>query len=113
MKNLPLDLLIGGISNYNSPDMTLMDNLFNKETVKRCIIPFEMQNYTKYLESLVDCKLSLNGYTKKLIMALKELANMVYPLVGQNLYNPGQTKYKSNFSSEMNTTLNKMKKNYK
>ena len=112
MKNLPLKLLIAGISKYNSPDMTLMDELFNKDTINYCTIPFEMQNYSKYLEGLVDCSLSLNGYTKQLISALKGLADMVYPLGGRTTYTPRTSGYNSNFSSEVNTTLDRMKKNY-
>ena len=112
LKNLPIKLLIGGISKYNSPDMTLMDELFNKETIKYCTIPFEMQNYSKYLEGLVECSLSLNGYSKQLIAALKELANMVYPLIGGASYSPRTSGYNNNFSSDVNSTLNKMKKNY-
>ena len=112
MKNLPIKLLIAGISKYNSPDMTLMDELFNKDTISYCTIPFEMQNYSKYLEALVDCSLSLNGYTKQLISALKELADMVYPLMDKTSYGPRTSGYNNSFSSEINSTLNRMKKNY-
>ncbi|MBE5819944.1 MAG: hypothetical protein E7310_03935 [Clostridiales bacterium] len=112
MKNLPLKLLIAGISKYNSPDMTLMDELFNKDTINYCTVPFEMQNYSKYLEGLVECSLSLNGYTKQLISALRGLADMVYPLGGRTTYTPRTSGYNNNFSSEVNTTLDRMKKNY-
>lgn len=106
-------LLIGGMSSYNDPSMTLMTDLFNKDNVKYCKIPFEAQNYVRYLESLVNCDLSLRGYTKQFMQALAELAGMVYPLLGKNKYkSKKQKKNRMEFSSETQNTLDKMRKNY-
>lgn len=44
--------------------------------------------------------------------SLKELSNMVYPLINKPTYTPRGDKYKDNFTTEMNDTLNKMKNNY-
>lgn len=111
IRSLNIKTLIGGLAFYNDPSMSFMTELFNKDTVKYCVIPFEIQNYVKYLDSLVNCKITLNGYTKNLINSLKELANMVYPLVSQPTYSPRGDRYKEKFSNEMNDTLNKMKQN--
>ena len=59
----------------------------NKDNVKYCTIPFDENVYTKYLEGLVNCKISLNGYPKNFMGALKELGNMVYPLLNSK-YKP-------------------------
>ena len=112
IKSVPVKMLIGGISKYNDPSMTYMKDLFDKDKINYCIIPFELPNYIKYLDSLITCSITLNGYTKPFITALNELGNMVYPLIGKQTYSPRGDKYKDNFSSEMNDTLNKMKRKY-
>ena len=89
-----------------------MKELFNPERVPYCEIPFEVPNYIKYLDSMINCSISLNGYTKNLMMALKELAGMVYPLINRQTYSPRGNQYKDNFSSDVNSTLNKMKNKY-
>lgn len=113
--------IIGGMSFYNEPSMSFMTELFNRDSVRYCVIPFEEQTYSKYLEGLVNCKISLSGYSKIFMQALKELSNMVYPLVGgrttklskKNTYKPVNNSYKSaTFSQGMNDTLNQMKRNY-
>lgn len=113
IRSLNIKTLIGGMSCYNSPNMTYMTELFNKDNIRYCEIPFETQNYVKYLDSLVNCSISLNGYTKQFIMAIKELANMVYPLLGKQAYPTSYgNKERDPFSSQVNDTLNKMRKKY-
>lgn len=108
-------IIIGGMAYYNDPAMSFMTELFNKDAVPYCTIPFEEQAYSRYLEGLINCKISLSGYSKNFMQAFEKLANMVYPLIGNggtsnhggyNNYGNNQT---SNFSSGMNDTLNKMK----
>lgn len=108
IRNLNVKTLIGGMSCYNAPNMSYMTELFDKDNVRYCEIPFETQNYVKYLESLAICSISLNGYTKALLTSLKELANMVYPLVGKQAYSPMNGR-KDPFSKQTSNTLNKMK----
>ncbi len=112
IKSVSIKTLIGGISKYNDPSMSFMKDLFDKDKVPYCVIPFEVQNYVKYLDALITCTISLNGYTKGFMSALKELCNMIYPLINRQTYSPRGDRYKSNFSNEMNDTLNKMKRKY-
>ena len=111
VRSLSIKTLIGGMSCYNAPSMTYMTELFNKDNIKYCEIPFEEQNYVKYLDSLVNCSISLNGYTKQFLVALKELTNMVYPLVNKSSIKDNRGS-RTPFSNEVNETLNKMKKRY-
>ena len=89
-----------------------------QEIVPYCTIPFDGQVYSKYLEGLVNCNISVNGYSKEVILALRKLANMVYPLISNNYgnakyNNPKYNKYSTNtFSDNMTSTLDKMKRNY-
>ncbi len=106
--------IIGGMAFYNDPAMSFMTELFNKDTVQYCTIPFDEQAYSKYLEGLINCEITLNGYSKNFIAMLEKLGEMVYPLINNsknnNKYNNYQTK--NNFSNDINNTLNKMKNNY-
>ena len=113
--------IIGGMAFYNDPAMSFMTELFNRETIQYCVIPFDGQVYAKYLEGLINCNITLNGYSKEFINSLNKLANMVYPVIGNSVNsnkakysNPKYNKYAegSTFSNDMNSTLDKMKRNY-
>ena len=105
--------IIGGMAYYNDPAMSFMTELFDKDNVKYCSIPFEEQTYSRYLEGLVNCEISINGYSKNFLASLDKLSNMVYPLLSNNANSGKLNSYNSNgFSSNMNNTLNKMKNNY-
>ena len=113
MSSLSDKVLIGGISSYNDPAMSYMTELFDKDKMTYCTIPFEIPNYIRYINGLVNCELSLKGYTKQLIYSLNELAGYVYPLINKETYSPmGNGKKKMQFSDATNNTLNKMKNNY-
>jgi hypothetical protein len=103
------------MSFYNDPSMSFMTELFNKDLVKACSIPFDESAYAKYLDAMVNCNVSINGYSKQFMSKLRNLGDMVYPLVGKSTYGgtASQTNYgKNNFSSTTNKTLNQMKKKY-
>ena len=123
LRKLNDKMIIGGISCYNDPASTYMNTLFDKDNVKYTTIPFEDQTYGRYLERLVDCEISLNGYSKIFLEALKKLGDMVYPLIASeksktkpttnyNDYSKKNTKTNYSFNSTMNATLNKMRKNF-
>ena len=117
VKSLTTKAIIGGMSFYNDPAMSFMTELFNKDMVKACSIPFEDNSYSKYLDSLVNCNVSLRGYSKAFINKLKNLGDMVYPLVSKSTYGGGKAEQQSlgkkkPFSNNVNNTLNKMKRNY-
>ena len=113
-KELNEDILVGGISIYNDAGMTVRKELFNRRTVKRITIPFEVETYLRYLNGLVICDVSLKGYSKKLLQSLKQLATLVYSNSnsGQSgKYVPPSSK-NSTFSPSMNSTLEQMSKRY-
>ena len=104
--------IIGGMAYYNDPAMSFMTELFNKNTVRYITIPFNEEAYTKYLESVINCEISVKGYPKNIIQILNELANMVYPLVsGKSTYVPPRVE-NNGFTPSMNSTLNQMKNRY-
>ncbi len=112
VKGLSSKVLIGGMAFYNDPGMSFMTELFNKDEIKYKIIPFSEEVYSSYMEGIVNCKISTHGYPKNFVKALKDLGNMVYPLLN-NKYKPVENyKSKEGFSNNTNDTLNKMKNNY-
>ncbi len=110
------ETIIGGMAFYNDPAMSFMTELFDRDRVKYVSIPFEDETYIRYLEGIIECEISLKGYSKVFLQTLKELGNMVYPTVtavprNSRNYQPpsAQMNGGGNFSSNMNDTLNKMK----
>ncbi len=129
LKRLDEKLIIGGMSKYNEPSMTLQRDLFNAQTIKYVTIPFEMDTYARYLDSIAMCSLSLNGYSQNFLQALDELKNMVYPLISggnrsisqlnnteekHGLFGGKKNKQQgpqTQFSNNVNDTLNRMRTN--
>lgn len=104
--------IIGGMAYYNDPTMSFMTELFNKNTIKYITIPFNEDVYTKYLENVIECDMTLKGYPKNMVQIFNQLAHMVFPMVSGKLgYVPPKVE-KNAFSSSMNSTLDQMKKRY-
>ncbi len=104
--------IIDGMSMYNDPAMSFMTELFNKDTIKHITIPFNQEVYTRYLEGVINCEISIKGYPKNIMQALNELSSMVYPIVsGRGTYTPPKIE-KNGFTPSINATLNQMKNKY-
>lgn len=111
LRNANEKAIIGGMAYYNDPAMSFMTELFDRNMVKYFVIPFEAEIYSKYLEGLINCDISLKGYSKSFMQTLGQLGSNVYPLLSGKTKNKSvQTTY--GFSTNMNNTLNQMKKNY-
>lgn len=106
--------IIGGMAYYNDPSMSFMTELFDRNLIKYVSIPFEEETYIKYLENVIECNITLKGYTKVFVQTLRELANMVYSQATGTYRPPTAKGYKdkSTFSPDMTQTLNQMKNNY-
>ena len=104
--------IVGGMAFFNDPAMSYMTELFDRNIIKYISIPFDEEVYIKYLEGIIECNVSLKGYSKMFMQSLKELGNMVYPLVaGKSTYRPPSAK-NSGFTPSINNTLDQMKRNY-
>ena len=112
VRGLTAKTIIGGLAFYNDPAMSFMTELFNKDNVKYCTIPFEDEVYSRYLEGIMDCEVTINSYSKNFNMKLKELANMVYPMVGNKYKTMGEYSNNYKFSPNMNSTLEQMRNKY-
>ena len=104
--------IVGGMAYYNDPSMSFMTELFDRNSVRYISIPFELETYTRYLEGVIECDVSLKGYSKIFLKSLKELGDMLYSR-GGTYVPPTASGYgaQSNFSPNMNATLNQMRRN--
>lgn len=111
--------IVGGMSRYNNPEMSMMTELFDRDNIEAIEIPFDVEVYVKYLEGLAECSISTSKYPKDFQNMLNKLSNVIYPLLpgrkskGKNKnvdqYNNG---YNNGFSNNVNNTLNNMRKKY-
>lgn len=124
VRGLSTSAIIGGMSCYNDPEMSYMRNLFDKDRIPVITISYDADVQAKYLSGMVDCIVTINGYSKQFMIELKKLADMVYPLINSK----GKIDYTKNnkfaqqgndeeeqrsFSRSMSNTLDKMKKQFK
>lgn len=123
VRGLNEEMIVGGMSTYNDPEMSIQDRLFDMKTISKSVIPFDMDAYSIYLSGIANCEISTRGYNKVFVNCLNSLADQVYPLVsgGRNrrkglINNRVNKDYEQNvtrFSNDMSNTLNEMKKQYK
>ena len=117
VKGINAKNIVGGMSNYNDPEMSFMTELFNRNTIRvSAQIPFDEDVYIKYLSSLVECDIQINGYPKEFKQKLNNLAELIYPLLpgkkAEKRIKKSTNNYASSFSPGMNSTLDNMRKKY-
>ena len=119
VRGLTRKLMVGGLSTYNDPAMSIMTNLFDRNQVQVASIPFDQNVYSKYLENIVECKYDISGYPKKFVEALKILANMVYPLISRQRdvslsggVSVCSVTGSNPFTNEMSSTLEQMRRRF-
>lgn len=78
MKRLSAEIVIEGLTRYNEPTMTLQKELFNSKNVPAILIPFDMQAYTRYMDVIATCQMTLNGYPTVFLNSLDKLASIIY-----------------------------------
>ena len=125
VKGLNDTMIIGGMSTYNDPEMSIQDRLFNMKTIDKTIIPFDADAYSCYLSGIANCEINTRGYNKSFLSYLGSLADKVYPTIygnnskktksnkSYNNYNTTTEDNTTKFSNNVNETLNQMKKQYK
>lgn len=70
--------VVGGLSNYNDPEMSFVDQLLPSK-ISYAIIPYNLNNYSKYIDCLYRGKVSYKGFSADFMQAIEELATMIYP----------------------------------
>ena len=121
MRGITSKQIVGGMSRYNNPEMSMMTELFDRNAIVPIEIPFDTDVYARYLEGIADCSISVNKYPREFQNILNKLSNVIYPLLpakkskdkARKGYDyPGNGNYTNGFSNNVNNTLNNMRKKY-
>ena len=78
--------IMDALAFYNNPnpDMLVYDELLSKKT-KRFIIPFDEQNYLRYIENLYTSKMNFSGFSDEFKQAISIIIQEIFPLGGRPL----------------------------
>ena len=68
--------------NNPNPDMLVYDELLPKST-KRFIIPFDEQNYLRYIENLYSSKMNFSGFSDEFKQAISIIIQEIFPIGGR------------------------------
>ena len=115
MKRLPAEIVIEGLTRYNEPTMTLQKELFNSKNVPAILIPFDMQAYTRYMDVIATCQMTLNGYPTVFLNSLDKLASIIYgtapELAKINQATPNKNKKRGFFAGKLTGKKRRTRKN--
>jgi hypothetical protein len=71
--------IVDALSYHTNPEMTFVNDLLSK-TVERFIIPFDEQNYLRYIESLYSAKLNFDGFSDEFKQSIASLVYAIFPI---------------------------------
>ncbi len=86
--------ILDGIATYTSLDLRMYDELFNSSEMQYYILPFDVENYTKYVEMMYKYTNTFTTFSKDFKENLEMLVNTIYP-IGMTKYS-GTDTYKKN-----------------
>ncbi|MDD3303768.1 MAG: hypothetical protein PHP54_02510 [Clostridia bacterium] len=71
--------ILDGIATYTSYDLKMYDELFNSSTIPYYILPFDMDNYKKYIEMVFKYSNKFATFTDDFKLSLSRIINSIYP----------------------------------
>jgi hypothetical protein len=77
--SLSVAKVIEAISYYTNPEMTFVEELLPKN-VKRFVVPFDEQNYLRYIEGIYSSKLIFSGYSEEFKQSMVSIIQDVFPI---------------------------------
>lgn len=72
--------ILDGIATYTSYDLKMFDELFNSNAIPYYILPFDSENYKKYVEMIFKYQNKFNSFTQDFREALGRIINAIYPI---------------------------------
>lgn len=82
--------ILDGIATYTSYDLKMYDELFNSANVSYYILPFDIDNYRKYVEMVYKYSNKFATFTEDFKINLEGVINSIYPVSGR--VSGGQTR---------------------
>lgn len=74
--------LIDGIATYTSYDLKMYDELFNSSSIPYYVLPFDVENYKKYIEMVYKYSNKFATFTEDFRENLDKIINTIYPTEG-------------------------------
>lgn len=75
--------ILDGIATYTSYDLKMYDELFNSSNVSYYILPFDIDNYRKYVEMVYKYSNKFSTFTEDFRINLESIINSIYPVSGR------------------------------
>lgn len=75
--------IIDFISTYTSYDLKMFDELFNSDKMQYFILPFDVENYKKYIDMVHKYSNKFASFSKNFLDSLDEVINTIYPTKGK------------------------------
>ena len=72
--------ILDGIAKYTSYDLKMYDELFNSSTIPYYILPFDVENYKKYVEMVFKYSNKFATFTEDFKENLNRIINSIYPI---------------------------------
>ena len=69
--------MIEGLSYYNDPQMSFTDELLQSK-VQHFVIPFNLENYSRYIDGMYKNSLDYKKYTSDFLNAIEEVSKNVF-----------------------------------
>lgn len=91
--------ILDGIATYTSYDLKTYDELFNSATMPYYILPFDQENYKKYVEMVFKYSNKFSTFTDDFKESLHRIINSIYPISG--IGNMSVSSQKNNNSSSL------------
>lgn len=89
--------ILNGIAVYSSPDLKMFDDLFVSSEMTYYTIPFDQENYVKYVEMMYKYSNTFKSFTDEFKTSIEQIANIIYPIgVTQSSGSSLINKYKKN-----------------
>ena len=75
--------ILDGIATYTSYDLKMYDELFNSSSIPYYILPFDIDNYRKYVEMVYKYSNKFATFSDDFKQNLEKIINSIYPVSGR------------------------------
>ncbi|MEG0872392.1 MAG: hypothetical protein RSE00_00285 [Clostridia bacterium] len=87
--------ILDGIATYSSYDLKMFDELFNSATIPYFILPFDVENYKKYIDMIFKYQNKFAYFSDDFKEGLANIINAIYPMEGVTTVNINKSSGKS------------------
>lgn len=78
--SIKIDDIVGPLAYYTSPDFSVMEEGLLSKNVKKFIVPFDEQNYLRYIENINSGKMNFSGFSEEFKHAISIVIQDIFPI---------------------------------